>query len=110
MDTTAKRDATLSEADVMLRRFAAWGGVCGAVVVPGAMLVLCHIVLVDGAIGALPLALIAGAVSIGVTLMLLARRAARPMAAVRTVPERFPLRLVGDSDENDPHTSRRSAA
>ena len=112
MDPTAPRGvtATSSEADVMLRRFAAWAGVCGAVLVPAALLVLCQIVLTDGAISALPLALIAGAVAIGVGLMLLARQAAKPARAALAVPERVPLRVVGEPEGGDPKRSRRSAA
>ncbi len=110
MDTTAHRDATASEADVTLRRFAARGGVCGAVMVPAALLVLCRIVVADSAVDAMSLALVAGTVAVGVTLMLIARRAARPTSSARNVPERFPLRLVSDGDGDDPQKSRRSAA
>src|SRR5882762_4107996 len=110
MEPTAPRDATatLSEADVMLRRFAAWAGVGGAILVPGALLVLCRIALSDGGVEALPLALITCAVATGVGLMLLARHVARPTRTLRTVPERFPLRVVSEPDGSDPQRSRRS--
>ena len=93
-----------------LRRFAAVAGVCGAVLVPGALLVLCRILLADGVIGAMPLALVAATVTAGVVLMLLARRIAIPARAEPALPGRLHLRLVGEPEGDDPQSSRRSAA
>src|SRR5258706_389042 len=49
MDATGMRGstATSSETDPMIGRLAAWGGICGAVLVPGALLILCQLVLIE---------------------------------------------------------------
>jgi hypothetical protein len=100
--------ATAKRSEIMPRRFAALGGVCGAIMVPGALLALSYLLLAGEPLDRLPLALVLTAVVAGAVLMILARWRAggARVAAARTSP----VRLVAEASSVAPRQRRKSAA
>jgi hypothetical protein len=100
--------ATAKQSGMMPSRLAALGGVCGAVMVPGALLALSYLLLAGGPVARLPLILALSAVAAGVGLMIVARRFAggARMAAAQTSP----VRLVAGAGSVELRQRRQSAA
>jgi hypothetical protein len=100
--------ATAKQSGMMPSRLAALGGVCGAVMVPGALLALSYLLLAGGPVDRLPLVLALSAVAAGAGLMILARRFAG--GARVSAAQTSPVRLVAEAGSVERRRRHQSAA
>jgi len=82
------------QSDLARCRIAAWGGVCGAVMVPGALLALYYLLQADEPVGEVPVVVALVGMVTGIVLMLVAMRVAGRGAAGGPSSDRRRLRLV----------------
>jgi hypothetical protein len=112
MESAEQPDATKTAraSNLTLCRVAAFGGISGAIITQGALLVGCYWILVDGFADRWSLAALMGVVTIGTVLMIVARRHAGREQRRGADLDRATLRLVSEPSEGRPTGTQKSAA